>query len=119
MTEQPTAQHRFDDPRVRTSQRVIAYLEARRMQTLVPPSLREIADAVGVSSASTAYHHVNNLRRAGVVVVSDPKDRAAHIALASPHPLMVALQQEVAGNPAAEGLCRDLAALMANPGPQD
>ena len=52
-------------PQRKTLDVIAAYIAVRSY----PPSIREIAEALGVSSHSTAYYHVKALRRKGYITV--------------------------------------------------
>ncbi|MGW7517806.1 LexA family protein [Streptomyces sp. NPDC054796] len=54
---------------------ILRFLRARIAETGDPPYLREIADAVGLSSRSTVHHHLRLLERRGLVVRTDTHRR--------------------------------------------
>ncbi len=67
-------------------QRIIEYIAASVRQSGYPPSIREIAAAVGLASTSAVHHHLSALERDGLIERDATQSRAlrltpaAHIA---------------------------------------
>lgn len=55
---------------------ILQFIELRHKEQGFPPSVREIADAVGLASPSTVQHHLQALARAGYVHRDPAKPRA-------------------------------------------
>jgi len=60
-------------------QRVLDFLKAEIRQNGYPPTVREICDAIGLSSTSTAHAHLEMLERKGYIRRSKTKNRSTEI----------------------------------------
>lgn len=58
---------------------VLDYLESQIMKKGYPPSVREICQAVGLSSTSSVHAHLNSLERKGYIRRDPTKPRAIEI----------------------------------------
>ena len=57
-------------------QQVLDYIKQTVNDRGYPPSVREIGDAVGLSSPSTVHSHLNSLVKAGMIKKDPSKPRA-------------------------------------------
>ncbi|HHY97903.1 MAG TPA: transcriptional repressor LexA [Firmicutes bacterium] len=64
--------------------KILGFIQARIAQNGYPPSLREIAQACGLRSASTVHGHLLRLERKGYIRRDPTKSRAIEIIQASP-----------------------------------
>lgn len=62
-----------------TQQKIYDYIVSHRDEYGYPPTVREIAEHLGVSSSSSAQHHLNVMERAGVIKRGKNKKRALEI----------------------------------------
>ena len=53
-----------DKPRSPRQREILQFIEAQSRQRGYPPSVREIGEAVGLTSPSTVHSHLNTLTRA-------------------------------------------------------
>ena len=60
-------------------QEIVEYLRARARRGEYPPSVREIGDAVGLSSSSTVQNHLNVMERKGVIRRDPTKSRTVSL----------------------------------------
>ena len=60
----------------RKQQQIYDYILAFTSETGYPPSVREIAAAVGLKSPSTVHFHMKGLEEAGMIVKAEGKTRA-------------------------------------------
>ena len=58
---------------------VLEYLKQHGLQKGYPPSVREICDAVGLKSTSSAHAHLESLERNGYIRKDPTKPRAIEI----------------------------------------
>ena len=63
-------------PRGATQERVLAYIQAEIRERGYAPSVREIADAVGLRSTSTVHGHLMRLEKKGLLYRDAMKPRA-------------------------------------------
>ncbi len=74
----------YDDPmspqRITARQReILDYIEAQMQARGYPPSVREIGEAVGLTSPSTVHSHLNTLERLGYLRRDPTKPRAIEV----------------------------------------
>lgn len=67
-------------PRGETQERVLAYIQSEIRRRGYAPSVREIADAVGLRSTSTVHGHLMRLEKKGLLYRDAMKPRAIGIA---------------------------------------
>jgi repressor LexA len=67
---------RLDDPRGQ----ILAAIRTSVRERGIPPTLQEIADAVGLSSLSSVHHHLRVLQKQGAIRRDPDKARAIVIA---------------------------------------
>jgi len=60
-------------------QRILDFLKSEIRQHGYPPTVREICDAVGLSSTSTVHSHLETLERKGYIRRSPTKNRSTEI----------------------------------------
>ena len=60
-------------------QRIIEYIASRVRQSGYPPSVREIAAAVGLASTSAVHHHLSALEREGLLERDATQSRALRL----------------------------------------
>jgi len=60
-------------------QRIIAYIAATVRESGYPPSVREIAAAVGLASTSAVHHHLSALERDGLIERDATQSRALRL----------------------------------------
>jgi len=82
MFEDPYINSELELPKSETQQRVLTYLQERR-HTGIPPTVREIAAAVGLKSTSSVQACLNALERGGFI--HRDKMRKRSLRLASPY----------------------------------
>ncbi|MCL1787490.1 MAG: MarR family transcriptional regulator, partial [Defluviitaleaceae bacterium] len=58
---------------------ILDFLKAEIRQNGFPPTVREICDAVGLSSTSTVHAHLETLERKGFIRRSPTKNRSTEI----------------------------------------
>jgi len=58
---------------------ILAYIEASMRERGYPPSVREIGDAIGLTSPSTVHTHLGNLQRLGFLTRDGSKPRALEV----------------------------------------
>ena len=58
-----------------TKQHVLNYIAVYRTSNGVPPTVREIADGIGVASTNTVHYHLQNLRAEGKINFQEGKAR--------------------------------------------
>lgn len=66
-------------PRGDNQQRILAFIKAEIQQKGYPPSVREIANAVGLKSTSTVHGHLQRLEKRGLLHRDAMKPRAMEI----------------------------------------
>ena len=67
-------------PTISTRQRsILEYIESQIRDRGYPPSVREIGDAVGLTSPSTVHSHLNTLQRLGYLRRDPTKPRAIEV----------------------------------------
>ncbi|MEM8746424.1 MAG: transcriptional repressor LexA [Actinomycetota bacterium] len=67
-------------PRISTRQRdILTFIEQQMRDRGYPPSVREIGDAVGLTSPSTVHTHLNTLQRLGYLRRDPTKPRAIEV----------------------------------------
>jgi repressor LexA len=67
-------------PPISTRQRsILEYIEQQIRERGYPPSVREIGDAVGLTSPSTVHSHLNTLQRLGYLRRDPTKPRAIEV----------------------------------------
>lgn len=70
-------------PRGATQERVLAYIQSEIRERGYAPSVREIADAVGLRSTSTVHGHLMRLEKKGLLYRDAMKPRAIGLATQS------------------------------------
>ena len=55
---------------------IIMFIRAHIAESGYPPSVREIGDAVGLTSTSSVHARLQKLEKAGVIVRADKRSRA-------------------------------------------
>src|ERR671930_1374122 len=65
-------------------QRIVEFIKETSLQRGYPPTVREIGEAVGLTSSSSVHSQLANLERRGLLRKDPTKPRA--IGLASPEP---------------------------------
>jgi repressor LexA len=63
----------------RKQQQIYDYILTVLSQKGYPPSVREIGEAVGLSSPSTVHFHLNTLEREGLITRAEGKTRAISV----------------------------------------
>ena len=63
----------------RRQQGILDYIDAANRERGYPPSVREIGEAVGLSSPSTVHSHLNSLQKAGYLRRDPSKPRAIEV----------------------------------------
>jgi repressor LexA len=58
---------------------ILDYIKAEVKEKGYPPSVREIAEAVGLASGSTVHRHLNQLEKKGLIRRDPTKPRAITI----------------------------------------
>lgn len=71
---------KLDNPQEKIYQYIVDYFDAHDF----PPSVREICEAVGLTSTATVHVHLKNLERKGLIVRNPGKQRSIQIAGAAP-----------------------------------
>jgi repressor LexA len=75
--------------------RILDYIREVTRERSYPPSVREIGEAVGLSSSSTVHNHLNQLERRGLIRRDPSKSRTVQLVEASGrgerHPAGVAI----------------------------
>jgi len=66
-------------PLTAKQQMILDFLKAQIRQNGYPPTVREICDAVGLSSTSTVHAHLETLERKGFIRRSPAKNRSTEI----------------------------------------
>ena len=66
-------------PRGDNQQRILDFIKAEIQSKGYPPSVREIANAVGLKSTSTVHAHLNNLEKRGLIRRDSTKPRALEV----------------------------------------
>ncbi|MET0911613.1 MAG: helix-turn-helix domain-containing protein, partial [Ilumatobacteraceae bacterium] len=67
-------------PPISTRQRnILEFIESQIRERGYPPSVREIGDAVGLTSPSTVHSHLNTLQRLGYLRRDPTKPRAIEV----------------------------------------
>lgn len=61
---------------VKKEKEIYVYIKQQIEQAGYPPSVREICNAVGLSSPSTVHRYINNLEEKGYIIKADSKKRA-------------------------------------------
>ncbi len=59
--------------------RILDYIRAVSKKRNYPPSVREIGEAVGLSSSSTVHNHLNQLERRGLIKRDPSKSRTVQL----------------------------------------
>src|SRR5881396_3264041 len=59
--------------------RILEYIRYQNKVRNYPPSVREIGEAVGLSSSSTVHNHLNQLERRGLIKRDPSKSRTVHL----------------------------------------
>jgi len=59
--------------------RILAYIREVSKKRNYPPSVREIGEAVGLSSSSTVHNHLNQLERRGLIKRDPSKSRTVQL----------------------------------------
>jgi repressor LexA len=59
--------------------RILAYIQQVTKTRNYPPSVREIGEAVGLSSSSTVHNHLNQLERRGLIKRDPSKSRTVQL----------------------------------------
>ncbi|MBA3289624.1 MAG: transcriptional repressor LexA [Acidimicrobiia bacterium] len=68
------------DPKITTRQRqVLEFIERQTRDRGYPPSVREIGEAIGLTSPSTVHSHLNTLERLGYLRRDPTKPRAIEV----------------------------------------
>ncbi len=73
---------------------VLEYIRATVASRGYPPSVREIGDALGLSSPSTVHSHLSSLAKAGLIRKDPSKPRAIEILEAAPASITPATSDE-------------------------
>jgi len=72
--------HGMHDPKITGRQReILDFIEAQMQTRGYPPSVREIGEAVGLTSPSTVHSHLNTLERLGYLRRDPTKPRAIEV----------------------------------------
>ncbi len=58
---------------------IYEFLKAYIRENKFPPSVREVAKGVGLSSTATVHTHLKNLEKKGVISISNSKNRAIEL----------------------------------------
>ncbi len=61
---------------VKKEKEIYEYIKQQIDEAGYPPSVREICNAVGLSSPSTVHRYINNLKEKGYIIKADSKKRA-------------------------------------------
>ena len=77
--------------------RILDYIRQVTRLRAYPPSVREIGEAVGLSSSSTVHNHLNQLERRGLIRRDPSKSRTVQLVESAP-------QRQEAGEPGARGV---------------
>src|ERR1700741_1685932 len=59
--------------------RILEYIRYQNKVRNYPPSVREIGEAVGLSSSSTVHNHLNQLERRGLIKRDPSKSRTVQL----------------------------------------
>src|SRR6266436_2257289 len=59
--------------------RILEYIRYQNKVRNYPPSVREIGEAVGLSSSSTVHNHLNQLERRGLIRRDPSKSRTVQL----------------------------------------
>ena len=59
--------------------KILAYIRDTTRARSYPPSVREIGEAVGLSSSSTVHNHLNQLERRGLIRRDPSKSRTVQL----------------------------------------
>ncbi len=83
--------------------RILEYIRQVTRARAYPPSVREIGEAVGLSSSSTVHNHLNQLERRGLIKRDPSKSRTVQLveAIQSAELRQAAVSIPVVGNVAA------------------
>lgn len=65
---------------VKKEKEIYEYIKQQIDEVGYPPSVREICNAVGLSSPSTVHRYINNLEEKGYIIKADSKKRAIKLA---------------------------------------
>ncbi len=65
---------------VKKEKEIYEYIKQQIDEAGYPPSVREICNAVGLSSPSTVHRYINNLEEKGYIIKADSKKRAIKLA---------------------------------------
>ena len=74
-TGEPTLNHELSERQLR----IIEYIRHVTRTRSYPPSVREIGQAVGLSSSSTVHNHLNQLERRGLIRRDPSKSRTVQL----------------------------------------
>src|SRR5207249_1427411 len=77
--------------------RILEYIRYQNKVRNYPPSVREIGEAVGLSSSSTVHNHLNQLERRGLIRRDPSKSRTVQLVESVP-------ARQEAGEPAPRGV---------------
>src|SRR2546421_537961 len=66
----------FAFARLRMSERIVAFIRETVAERGYPPSVREIAEAVGLASTSAVHHHLTKLEKEGRLNKEATRSRA-------------------------------------------
>ena len=62
----------------RVRMRILSFIKEYIVEHKYPPTIREIADAVGLSSSASVFNHLKKLAAEGLITISDrPEPRTA------------------------------------------
>lgn len=65
---------------VKKEKEIFEYIKKQIEEAGYPPSVREICNAVGLSSPSTVHRYINSLEEKGYIIKADSKKRAIKLA---------------------------------------
>lgn len=65
---------------IKKEKEIYEYIKQQIDEAGYPPSVREICNAVGLSSPSTVHRYINNLEEKGYIIKADSKKRAIKLA---------------------------------------
>lgn len=77
--KQPTRKQNVNEELTERQSRILGYIREVTRVRNYPPSVREIGEAVGLSSSSTVHNHLNQLERRGLIRRDPSKSRTVQL----------------------------------------
>jgi repressor LexA len=72
-------EHKLNDQLTERQTKILDYIRFVTKSRNYPPSVREIGEAVGLSSSSTVHNHLNQLERRGLIKRDPSKSRTVQL----------------------------------------